>query len=181
VDGGNGRDGAGKSMAETADRERLTFWVREYGDGLFRYLRFRVRDEHAAADLVQEVFFRAWRKRFDYVHRGQDRAYLFTVADRLACDHLRRPNRVAPLSEADEPSALEDPASKLLLAEAEAAVKGAIELLSEAQQRTLLLRYYGELSFQQIAEALDAPVGTVLSHCRRGLERLRESLTGELT
>ena len=168
-------------MSESADRERLTCWVRDFGDGLFRYLRFRVRDEHAAADLVQEVFFRAWRKRFDYLHRGQDRAFLFTVADRLACDHLRRLNRLAGLSDFDEPAAAVDPAAKLLHTETETAVKTAIERLSEAQQRTLLLRFYGELSFQQIAEALDSPVGTVLSHCRRGLERLRESLAGELT
>src|SRR5215207_8871565 len=102
------------SMSDSADRERLTCWVRDFGDGLFRYLRFRVRDEHAAADLVQEVFFRAWRKRFDYLHRGQDRAFLFTVADRLACDHLRRPNRLAALSDCDEPASTADPAAQLL-------------------------------------------------------------------
>jgi len=171
---------AGKLMSDAADRERLTAWVREFGDGLHRYLRFRVRDEHAAADLVQEVFFRAWRKRFDYRHRGQDRAFLFTVADRLACDHLRRPNRLERL-EAHEPAADFDPDSTLLQSETEQLVKRGIERLTEAQQRTLLLRYYGGLGFQEIAEALDCPLGTALSHCRRGLERLRESLAGELT
>jgi RNA polymerase sigma-70 factor, ECF subfamily len=166
-------------MADAADRERLTNWVREFGDGLHHYLRARIRDEHAAADLVQEVFFRAWRKRYLYVDRSQDRAYLFTIADRLACDHLRRPQRIVPM-EGAEPMSFGDPSEALSQTESAAVVRGALARLSDAQQRTLFLRYFGGLTFQQIAEALDSPLGTVLSHCRRGLEQLRGSLAGEL-
>lgn len=165
-------------MADAADRERLTIWVREYGDGLHRYLRARVRDEHVAADLVQEVFFRAWRKRFLYQDRSQDRAYLFAIADRIACDHLRRPHRVVPM-EGMEPVTAGDSSTSLHQAESAELVRGAITRLSDAQQRTLFLRYFGGLTFQQIADAMDCPLGTALSHCRRGLEQLREALAGE--
>jgi RNA polymerase sigma-70 factor, ECF subfamily len=166
-------------MADAADRERLTSWVREFGDGLQRYLRARVRDEHAAADLVQEVFFRAWRKRYMYVDRSQDRAYLFTIADRAACDYLRRPQRIVSI-EGAEPVATDDPSEALLQTESAAVVRDALARLSDAQQRTLFLRYFGGLTFQQIAEVLDCPLSTVLSHGRRGLEQLRGSLAGEL-
>jgi len=166
-------------MAEAADRERLTTWVREFGDRLHRYLRARIRDDHAAADLVQEVFYRAWRKRSQYVDRRQDRAYLFAIADHLACDHLRRPIRVLPM-EGVEPVMNGDPSTTLLQAESAAVVREALARLTDAQQRTLFLRYFGGLTFEQIADALGCPLGTALSHCRRGLEQLRESLAGEL-
>ena len=48
--------------------------------------------------------------------------------------------------------------------------------LSPLQQRVLLLRYYGQLSFAEIAEIIGCPLNTALSHCRRGLEALRTRL-----
>jgi RNA polymerase sigma-70 factor (ECF subfamily) len=167
-------------MADAPDRQRLTNWVRDYGGRLQRYLRARVRDEHAAADLVQEVFYRAWRKRLQYHDRSQERAYLFAIADRLACDHLRRPHRLSTL-DGEEPTDESDPAMMLLQTENARIVRDALSQLSEAQQRTLFLRFFGGMSFQEIAAALECPLGTVLSHCRRGLERLREALAEEAT
>ena len=52
----------------------------------------------------------------------------------------------------------------------------ALEALSEPQRRTLLLRYYGNLEFNEIAEQLGSPLNTVLSHNRRGLLALRQLL-----
>jgi RNA polymerase sigma-70 factor (ECF subfamily) len=138
-----------------------------------------VRDEHAAADLVQEVFFRAWRQRLRYEERDRAQSYLFAIADRAACDFLRRPRRVALADDLD-PSDEADPATPLLRLEGAAMVRGGLSRLSEAQQRTLLLRFYGEMSFQEIAQTLECPLGTVLSHCHRGLERLRDVLAKEL-
>jgi DNA-directed RNA polymerase specialized sigma24 family protein len=43
----------------------------------------------------------------------------------------------------------------------------------------LLLRFYGQMSFVEIAEEIGCPLGTTLSHCRRGLETLRTLLVGE--
>jgi len=48
--------------------------------------------------------------------------------------------------------------------------------LSPPQRRALLLRYYGDLSFAEIAAIMGCPLGTALSHCRRGLLKLRELL-----
>jgi RNA polymerase sigma factor (sigma-70 family) len=167
-------------MGDASDRMRVSAWVREHGPSLQRFLRARVRDEHAAADLVQEVFYRAWRKRLQYEPQSKDRAYLFAIADRLACDHLRRPHRMAVFAELEEPAECGDPAGGLLEAENAALVREELSRLSDAQQRTLLLRFFAGMSFQEIADALGCPLGTVLSHCRRGLERLREALAGEL-
>ena len=55
----------------------------------------------------------------------------------------------------------------------------ALNELTLAQRRVLLLRYFGELSFEEIAGTLGCPLGTALSHCRRGLAALRKLLTAK--
>jgi RNA polymerase sigma-70 factor, ECF subfamily len=51
-----------------------------------------------------------------------------------------------------------------------------LDRLSPPQRRVLLLRYYGQFTFAEIAEMIDCPLNTTLSHCRRGLEALRALL-----
>jgi RNA polymerase sigma-70 factor (ECF subfamily) len=57
-----------------------------------------------------------------------------------------------------------------------AELAAALDRLSPAQRRVLLLRYYGSLSFAEIAATMDCPLGTVLSHCHRGLLTLKNLL-----
>jgi RNA polymerase sigma-70 factor (ECF subfamily) len=146
------------------------------------YLWALVGDGHVADDLVQEVFRRAWAARDRYRESGQARAYLMRIADRLACDHHRRRRREVQLDEAAwtaaEPSANNaEPSAALLQAEARRQLASALAELAPLQQRVLLMRYYGELPFADIAAALDCPLNTVLSHTHRGLLALRRILT----
>jgi RNA polymerase sigma-70 factor (ECF subfamily) len=65
----------------------------------------------------------------------------------------------------------------LIEAEAKAALEEALGALSAPQRRVLLLRYYGEMSFEEIAATLACPLNTALSHCHRGLLALRRIMT----
>ncbi len=56
----------------------------------------------------------------------------------------------------------------------------ALDRLSPAQRRVLLLRYFGQLSFADIATTTGLPLSTTLSHCRRGLETLRKLLVEKI-
>ena len=58
-------------------------------------------------------------------------------------------------------------------AEVNGQLAAALDQLSSPQRRVLLLRYFGQLTFAEIAEMTDCPLNTTLSHCRRGLETLR--------
>ncbi len=140
-----------------------------------------VRREDVADDLVQEVFRKAWQARRSYRETGSARAYLMRIADRLVVDQARRAGRevnidaddwqrVTPLDTAAEPS---DVLSK---AESLSRMREAIQELSQPQQRVLLLRYYGDMAFADIARTMGCPLNTVLSHCRRGLLTLRKRL-----
>ena len=148
------------------------------------YLLAMVRRADLADDLAQEVFCRAWQARQRYVEQGNAKAYLLRIADRLLCDRARKAGRETQLGDEAwrqvEPQGREtSPAENLERSEAVAALHAALDALSPLQRRALLLRYYGQLSFAEIAETLECPLGTVLSHCRRGLLALRERLVEE--
>ena len=166
---------------EVGDEQRFAGWVREHGRAVRGFLLARVRSADVADDLSQEVFHRAWQARHRYSEQGKARAYLLQIADRLVSDHRRREKhqtnldptgwkRCEPLSPAAEPlqAAVASEETKRLAA--------VLEQLSPVQQRVLLLRYYGQMGFAEIAELIDCPLNTTLSHCRRGLETLRKLL-----
>ena len=170
------------SGPKTNQRDLISRWVHDHGRCVLGYLTGLVRDRPLAEDLLQEVFCRAWQARHRYTETGQERAYLLRIADRLACDRARRPRREIGMGgdewrqiepEADEPP----PWRALARREAEQQLAAALESLSESQRRILLLRYYGDLEFAEIAEIVAAPLNTVLSHNRRGLLALRRLLT----
>lgn len=163
------------------EHERLTVWVRLHGAAVLGFLTGMVRERALAEDLIQEVFCRAWQARGRYCDTGRERAYLLRIADRLACDHVRRRKREEPLNANGEHlverAGREGPPwQRMVQAENERLLTAALDALSEPQRRTLLLRYYGDLEFSEIAEQLGIPLNTVLSHNRRGLSALRQML-----
>jgi len=145
------------------------------------YLLAIVRRAELADELTQEVFFRAWQARKRYREEGSARAYLLRIADRLACDRGRKAGREINLDEEKwqqiEPAGRDqEPADTLARREAATQLTAALQTLSPPQRRVLLLRYYGQLSFAEIAEIINCPLNTALSHCRRGLLALRKLL-----
>lgn len=167
------------------ERERLTRWVCDHGRPVLGYLMALVRDRDLADDLVQEVFCRAWEARRRYREAGRERAYLLRIADRLACDWARRPRREMTVDGEDwqqiEPAqAGAPPWQQLESAEERQELQRALDTLSEPQRRTLLLRYYGQMEFSEIANLMDCPLNTVLSHARRGLLALKRLLVEKI-
>ncbi len=164
----------------------LARWVSEHGAALRGFLRGAVRNADLADDLLQEVFCRAWSARAAYVDTGNARAYLLRIADRLVCDHYRRhrteteyiQKRARGFGVVDAEVAA-GPGELAARNETDRQLAVAIESLSPVQRRILLLRYYGDLSFQEIAEMTAIPLNTALSHCRRGLLALRQLLKEE--
>jgi RNA polymerase sigma factor (sigma-70 family) len=163
------------------DTERLTEWVRDHARAVHGYLLALVRDGHVAEDLVQEVFCRAWESRDRYAEQGKPRAYLLRIADRLACDRARRGRREQSV-DTDRWQQIEPvnqdgaPLAAVLGAENRQQLGEALDALTDVQRRTLLLRYYGDLDFDEIARIMHCPTNTVLSHARRGLMALRRLL-----
>ena len=171
-------------MDELGGQQRFAEWVRMHGDAVRGFIFARVRRPDAVEDMVQDVFCRAWEAKDRYQEQGASLAYLLKIADRLVCDRGRRGQPERNLDheqwkEFEPPSRADDPFQAATLREQAGQLAAALDQLSAIQQRVLLLRYYGQLSFAEIAEIIECPLNTTLSHCRRGLETLRRLMVDD--
>jgi RNA polymerase sigma-70 factor (ECF subfamily) len=126
-----------------------------------------------AEDAAQESFVTAFRTLGTYRGDGPLTAWLVRIATRTAYRRLgqRRPN--AELEAASHiRSASPDPLQAALSAERRAAVRAAVARLSEPYREVVTLRYFGELSLEEVAAATGRNLNTVKTQVRRGLERL---------
>jgi RNA polymerase sigma-70 factor, ECF subfamily len=89
-----------KSLDKPPDPGR---WLDEHGDCLFKYAVFRLRDDNAAEDAVQETFLAALKAYNQFEGRGSERTWLIGILKHKIVDHFRRIGREAPIGEeADE-------------------------------------------------------------------------------
>jgi RNA polymerase sigma-70 factor (ECF subfamily) len=155
--------------------------VAENQDALFAFLLRMCGDLHQAEDLMQETFVRAIRAAAHYKPRAAVRTWLFSIAANLVRDQWRR-QRVRGAVSLTEYIAMaaDSPEEAVLRRLGNRRVRVAILTLPMEQRAAIVLRYFHELSYQEIAEALVCPVGTVRSRIHNGMSRLRELLRAEV-
>lgn len=147
----------------------------QYGPLVLSLARRQVGTE-AAEDLVQEIFVQLWKHagRYD-PERASEAAFITTIARRRLIDFQRSQGRRPDTVEIEETAPTEDAGFEQVdLCDEARIAKEAMGKLSEAQQQVLKLSIVESLSHPQIAELTQLPLGTVKSHARRGLERVRE-------
>ena len=153
---------------------------------LYGYLLRLTSRADAADDIFQEVFLKLIGNPTAYGERERLRAWLFTVARNAAMDRFRResvraelpldgeegrpgPAETAPSSEPGPAEAFDNKAMG-------ERIEAALASLSEEQREVFYLRHYSGLSFREIAEMLEVPIGTVLARMSRAAARLRDKL-----
>lgn len=134
-----------------------------------------------AEDLTQEVFLTLWQRNTYQASRGSLSSYLSTVARSRAIDRLRvGSNRRRILSQwSDEVSpstTTTTPFDQASTLERKELVREAVAMLPEMPRRVLELSYFEGLSQSEIAQFLDAPLGTVKTWTRKGLLQLSQNL-----
>jgi RNA polymerase sigma-70 factor (ECF subfamily) len=136
----------------------------------------------AAEDVAAEVYTQAWRQagRYDPA-RGRPLAWLLTMCRSRALDSLRRRDEADAHPEPEtlaEPVEAEgaDPLDMLETVERNGALHTALQALTPIQRQLLALAYYRDLTHQEIAAHAGLPLGTVKSHIRKALLRLRAVL-----
>jgi RNA polymerase sigma-70 factor (ECF subfamily) len=145
---------------------------------LVRLLRRR----EVAEEVLHDVYLRVWDRAGAYEPaKGPAMAWLIAVARNAALDHLRRHRReTVGIDEAELALLAEtaDPADLAAASVARRALRACLELLEPEPRRCLVLAYQGGLSYDEVAEFLGRPQGTVRSWIRRSLPRLRRCLEG---
>jgi len=178
---------AARAGSEQAYREFLS----AYGPRLYGYFFRATGSHHDAEDLLSEVMLRLVRRLADYDDRGRFEPWLFSIASNLVRDRIRRA-RTRPAArsiEAQSPdgAALADrlPGPEapveagMIRQDAHDALAGALSRLDEASRQMVLLRHFGGMSFREIADVFDCPVGTVLARVHRALKTLRQVMDNE--
>jgi RNA polymerase sigma-70 factor (ECF subfamily) len=170
-------------LMAAGDPEAFARFYDRYAPLVFPFVRRIVGDRADAADVLQDVFWEAWRDAAAYeAARGTPEAWLVMRARTRAIDRLRRGRRraqtfVAPIDEASAASPPPIGGDAAQHAEDRQFVAAALARLPESQRVIIELAYYAGLTQTEIAERLEQPLGTVKTRMRLALARLREVVT----
>ena len=135
-------------------------------------------DAALAEDIAQDTFIRVWDKLSSYRPGGNFRAWLVRIATNMTIDALRRQKPVVDITDLPLVARSPEPESAVLTREREAAVRAALMRLPVQSRTVLVLREYQGFSYQEIADALDVPLGTVKSRLSDARRRLKAELAG---
>ena len=151
----------------------------EHTPALRNFLGARCRDADLTAEMLQEVAARLVTATPRLSLNGNARGYLFRIAANVWRDHLRRElvrRRAAVEMESGEPALADAADARLLERELRSAVQDAVRALPAPQREVVELRQQRGLTFQEIADRLDRPLGTVLTQMRAALARISAAL-----
>lgn len=149
-------------------------------DAAYNLARWLVRDDHDAQDIVQEAYLRALR--FAGGFRGGDpRAWILAIVRNTAFTFLKRNRGSNSPAEFDESIHRGDDDDAGLEADAVrkadgAMIRAALDELSEEFREVIVMRDIEGLSYKEIADAADLPLGTVMSRLARARSKLARSL-----
>lgn len=147
-----------------------------YADQLFRVALRLCRDQGKAEDLVQEAYLQAWRSFHRFELGTNLRAWLYKIMFNVYYSGQRKERlRLVPVEETIAETIAYDPPTPTQLTDAD--VIAALERLPRDFQIPVVLADIEELSYREVAAAMEIPIGTVMSRLHRGRKLLRAELT----
>ena len=153
---------------QAGDRDAFSSIYRALKTPVYTVLLRLTGDRPLSEDLLQEIFLKVYRQPPSV---EKPRAYLFRMARNLAVDVLRQNRPCDSLEALELPAQEHDPGLKVDL-------ERAFARLTLAERQAVSLHLNGGLTFRQIAEIMEKPLGTVLWQYRKALEKLRNYLDG---
>jgi len=162
-------------MASYDTEQDWNEWLAEHAGRFLLFARQQTCSGADAEDVLQEALVESWKR----VGGKPDHALVFATIRRRAIDLARKTHRRTAREKESEPPELftgpeDDPEAAVLL-------ENEIRKLPEAQREVLTLKFWGGLTFAEVAVALDIPQGTAASRYRLALDALRQSLSISLT
>jgi RNA polymerase sigma-70 factor, ECF subfamily len=176
--------------ANRGSQEAYRSLVERYQRPVIGLLLRIVRDRAWAEDLAQETFLKAFRALDSFQVERKFSSWLFKIAHNTGIDALRRrqvetvpletesPERLDPLDRVPGPDVL-SPDTVLRGRDLGVALATAIGALRPEYRAVIELRFVRGLAYEEIAEVMDLPLGTVKTHLHRARKSLAETLTGQ--
>ena len=163
-----------KKLAASNARAAMEAVIQKYREQLYFHARYIVKDHQEAYDVVQEVFIKAMREGRIFDDEFKIKAWLFRVTSNLCFNQVRnRKRRGAILESMVKPESFSaNQIDSVFAGEQREELGAALDLLSDDHKEILVLRYYDDLSYAEIAEVLQVKLGTVMSRLSRARMRL---------
>lgn len=172
---------------QRGDRRAFDLLVGKYQHKIMSVISRYIRNPDEVQDVAQDTFVRAWRALPRFRGDSAFFTWVYRIAINTAKNHLVARNRRPPdtdidiedaqfLDAADGLRDTDTPLGHMLTAEIEATVHRALEALPDEMRTAVMLREFDGLSYEEIAQVMDCPVGTVRSRIFRGREAIDTAL-----
>jgi RNA polymerase sigma factor, sigma-70 family len=170
----------------SGDQRAISKLIERYSSRVRDYINMMVKDRDVADDIFQETFIKAVRVIDDgrYTDNGKFLSWILRIAHNQVIDHFRAQKQSRQVTEAEAgydvlgtlrfaERTVED---ELVSSQIENDVRRLVELLPDEQREVVMMRYYGGLSFKEIAEQTDVSINTALGRMRYALINLRRMI-----
>lgn len=158
--------------------------LNRHKQSLYTYIFYTVRDQGLAEDIFQETFFKAITtiRQGRYTESGKFKAWLMRIAHNLIIDYFRQRKNENTVSNDDfevdllNNSSLCDETVEMKMVKMQVLndVKKLVGFLPDEQREVLVMRYYGDLSFKEIADATGVSINTALGRMRYAILNMRK-------
>lgn len=175
------------ALSRCGDAKAFRRLMERYLPAVYNHLYRMTHNHDLSEDMTQQAFVNAYR-RLDAFDGGRSfKPWILRIASNAMLSVLRKPSTRVSLDAWDEPDrapeiaarTADDPEEQVERRLAGEAVMKALGALDDKYRQALLLRYQQDLSYEDVAAALELPVNTVRTRLRRGLEKLREVLIND--
>jgi RNA polymerase sigma-70 factor (ECF subfamily) len=159
----------------------------KYHDAIFNFIHRMIRDREQVEDLTQEAFIKAFSSLKSFNEEYAFSTWLYKIATNNCIDYIRK--RKLQMYSIDKPIEAKDSDytfelpddtyqadKEIITGQRALLLRNAIEQLPEKYRRVIVLRHTEEKSYEEIAQALDLPIGTVKAHIFRARELLYKQL-----
>lgn len=163
-------------LINCGDKDGLKQIYSEYGKMIFTVMKASVKNSHDAEDLTADFFLKLWQIADKYRFGGGHKRFLVVMARNMSLDFLRKNGREALDidnidDEHNEPSSEIATESDVI---GNMTVREALDTLNEKEREIINLKIYAEMTFEEIAEIMKSPLGTVSWRYKTAIEKLKK-------
>ena len=167
--------------AQRGDHEAFSALVTRHQRYVYNLAYRLLHDAHEAQDLAQEAFLRAWKAMGTFRGESKFTTWLYRIVTNLCYNRLPGLQREIAQTEVEAAETMaqsnsQSPAASVETADQTAWLHRKVEALPVKYRLVITLFYLQEMSYHEIAETLDVPMGTVKTHLFRARERLKQQL-----